>query len=433
MGGGLGYPKILGSDVVRRLTSWLRRVLAVGAILGASLLVSGPSAANDLEWRLGQVARGDGFNLWTWEIGTLANRESQAVVNPPPPDQVDVVKQYFRLSADADRARSERDGAWAQQAVLGTSTRLGETQGRVDDLEVQLAALRPTVEATVSSEIEAELRLQQMRDTLVTWHALPGPPFLRPTLIPGVFFQLGQLPDLLVVSPRDRIALVGSVLIRPGLSPTEIDSLERGADGLDVSSVVTGIGGLAAYPSMLPDSSSPRDLLVTVAHEWTHHYLALQPLGQAYFVSYDMRVINETVADMVGHEVGGAVYETIYPPGPPAVPAPRPATPATAAPPDFGTLMRQIRTTVEGYLAKHDVAGAEGYMREQQVELGRQGYYVRRLNTAYLSFFGSYSGSANPYEARLRLLRSHAGSLAAFLSEVSQINQPADLNRLLAQ
>ncbi len=418
---------------MRRWTSWVRRVVAAGAILGAALLVSGPSAANDLEWRLGHVARGDGFNLWTWEIETLANREYQAIANSPPSDQVDVVKQYFRLSAEADQARGERDSAWAQQAVLGSTTRLAETQGRVDALEAQLAVLRPTVEATVSSEIEAELRRQQMRDSLVTWHALPGPPFFRPTVIPGVFFQLGQLPDLLVVSPRDRIALVGSVLLRPGLSPKEIDSLERGADGLDVSSVVTGIGGLAAYPSMLPDTSSPRDLLVTVSHEWTHHYLALQPLGQAYFASYDMRVINETVADMVGHEVGGAVYETIYPAGPAATPAPPPAAPVAAVPPDFGTLMRQIRTTVEGYLAKHDVAGAEAYMRQQQVELGRQGYYVRRLNTAYLSFFGSYSGSANPYETRLRLLRSHTGSLAAFLTEVAQIQQPSDLNRLLVQ
>ncbi len=423
---------------MRRWPSWLRRLLAAGAILGAALLVSVPSAANDLEWRLGQVARGDGFNLWTWEIATLANRESQAIAaqaspNPPPTDQVDVVKQYFQLSAEADRARSERDSAWAQQAVLGTSSRLAETQGRVDDLEAQLAALRPTVEATVSSEIEAELHRQQMRDGLLTWHALPGLPFFRPIVIPGVFFQLGQLPDLLVVSPRERIALVGSVLLRPGLSPPEIDSLERGADGLDVSSVVTGIGGLAAYPSMLPDTSSPRDLLVTVAHEWTHHYLALQPLGRAYFTSYEMRSINETVADMVGHEVGGAVYETIYSPGQPAIPAPRPAAPAAATPPALGTLMRQIRTTVEGYLAIHDVAGAETYMREQQVALGRQGYYVRRLNTAYLSFFGSYSGSANPYEARLRLLRLHTGSLAAFLSEVAQIQQPSDLNRLLGQ
>ena len=66
-------------------------------------------------------------------------------------------------------------------------------------------------------------------------------------------------------------------------------------------------------------------------------------------------------------------------------------------------------------------------MAEQQAELARKGYYVRRLNTAYLSFFGAYSGSANPYEAKLRALRRSSGSLEAFLENVSAVGQPSDL------
>src|SRR5262249_22053440 len=199
-----------------------------------------------------------------------------------------------------------------------------------------------------------------------------------------------------------------------------------------LSSVVTGIGGLAAYPSMLPDTSSVQDLLITVSHEWTHHYLALRPLGTTYFDSYQMREINETVADMVGHEVGQAIYQHLYPPPP----APRPAPSQTPAPPprpDFWTLMRQIRVAVEGYLTRHDVAGANLYMTEQRQELAKEGYYVRRLNTAYLAFFGSYAGSANPYEPKLRRLRERSGSLATFLDAVSQVRTPADLDRLAAQ
>jgi hypothetical protein len=95
--------------------------------------------------------------------------------------------------------------------------------------------------------------------------------------------------------------------------------------------------------------------------------------------------------------------------------------------------MRQIRTVVEDYLARHDVAGAEAYMAQQRQELVKQGYYVRRLNTAYLAFFGSYAGSANPYETKLRWLRQKSGSLRAFLEAVSSIQQPADLDRLLAE
>jgi len=138
------------------------------------------------------------------------------------------------------------------------------------------------------------------------------------------------------------------------------------------------------------------------------------------------------VADMVGHEVGQAIYQHLYPPPP----APRPTPSQTPAPPprpDFWTLMRQIRVTVEGYLTRHDVAGANLYMTEQRQELTTEGYYVRRLNTAYLAFFGSYAGSANPYEPKLRRLRERSGSLAAFLDAVSQVRTPADLDRLAAQ
>jgi hypothetical protein len=272
-----------------------------------------------------------------------------------------------------------------------------------------------------------------LRGGLITGYVRPFLPFVGLDVSPNVFFQLGPLPNLLVVAPRDQIRIVESILLDPSLSPGQIDRIESGADGLDLASTVTGIGGLAAYPTMLPDSASPRDLLITVSHEWTHHFLAFRPLGMRYFQSYEMTEINETVADMVGHEVGDEVYRADYPaPAPrPVAPTPAPA-PAAPAKPDYYTLMRQIRTTVEGYLARHDVAGAEAYMAQQRQELVKQGYYVRRLNTAYLAFFGSYAGSANPYEMKLRLIRQKSGSLRAFLDAVSTIQQPADLNRLLA-
>ncbi len=90
-------------------------------------------------------------------------------------------------------------------------------------------------------------------------------------------------------------------------------------------------------------------------------------------------------------------------------------------------MMRDIRKQVEAMLARGDVAGAEAYMAEQQKELAKKGYYVRRLNTAYLSFFGAYAGSANPYEARLRALRQSSGSLEGFLERVSTASRPSDL------
>jgi hypothetical protein len=91
--------------------------------------------------------------------------------------------------------------------------------------------------------------------------------------------------------------------------------------------------------------------------------------------------------------------------------------------------MRRIRAEVERRLAADDVAGAEAYMAAQQAELARQGWYVRKLNTAYLSFFGAYGGGGNRFEASLRALRASSGSLAAFVARVERFARPEDALR----
>ncbi|MBX6771240.1 MAG: hypothetical protein IRY83_05910 [Chloroflexi bacterium] len=392
-----------------------------------------------LDWRLAQITRAQSFDLWSWEISTLFRRSAGAVIAPPSAaNGPALARVYVQLSQRAARERSERDDIWTRAtidgAMGGENPQLARAEQMLDRTEAELNRLRPGVEGVLSAEIEDELRRQQIWPGLTIVGLSGAPPFLRLSIVPGVFFQLGPLPDLLVIAPRDRIALIGSVLIRPGLPPAQIDRIERQADALDVSSVVTGIGGLAAYPSLVPDEGSVRDLLVTVAHEWTHHYLALRPLGQAYFDSYDMREINETVADIVGEEVGTAVYRRFYErEDRQEVSAVTSVQPADPGRPDFWTLMRRVRRAVEGYLARGDVSGAEAYMANAQRELARQGYFIRRLNTAYLAFFGSYAAMANPFEAKLRQLRAQTGSLAAFLETVSRVRRPEDLDRLLSE
>jgi len=415
--------------------SAVRRALAIVVVAIAALIVPSGQAPATLDWHLAAVTRYNGFDLWSWEIGTLVDRGIRAFsIVPSTRDGPDVVRAYARLSGEAARARGARDNLYARREIDRSVAGLSEAQQSLDSLNGQVAALRPLVEQTLSDEIESELRRQQLQAGLWTGDPLTSFPFVRPALVPGVFFQLGPLPDLLVVAPRDRIELIGSVLVQPGLPPQQLDDLEDQADGRDLSSVVTDIGGLAAYPSMVPDDSSIQDLVITVSHEWTHHYLALRPLGMAYFSSYQMREINETVADMVGHEVGAAVFERYYAATEPA-PSRSTAAPTSRQPPkpDFWTLMRGIRVTVEGYLARRDVIGADAYMASARLDLAQQGYYVRRLNTAYLAFFGSYANSANPYEAKLRRLRARSGSLAAFLQTVSQVRSPADLDQALRQ
>ena len=405
-------------------------ILLISFVL-AMMLLPRPTHASSLGWELANVTRGHAFDIWSWEVAHLTQRGRQMFAASPAIGSPADVERYNALSEEAAQARAERDALWARRAVTGQAPGLAAAETRFNHLEVQVTALRPTVEATVSAEISAEMGQIGLRHGWLGTGLKAGFPFLRLEVMPPVFFQLGPLPNLLVVAPRDRIELIGSVLIQPGMSPEEVDRLESQTDALGVSSVVTGIGGLAAYPSMLPDANSTRNLLITVAHEWTHQFLIFHPLGQAYFSSYDMREINETVADMVGQEVGGAVFQQEYASLEPVASRPPAGAVATTGQPSFGSLMRQIRLTTQGYLDRHDVVGADRYMKQAQQDLARRGYYVPRLNTAYLAFFGSYSGTANPYEAKLRRLRKQSGSLRAFLEIVSQVRTPSDLDRLL--
>lgn len=403
----------------------------MGCFVLVVLLIPSGRPPSTLGWRLATLTRQTSFDLWSWEVRTLSARIDQSLRPPLAGAGPSAVRRYARLSVEENQARARRDGLWAREDVTGAAPGLARAQGRLDALDARLARLRPEVEAVLSAEVDAELRRRGLAPGL-DWTPLSRFPFFLPDPVPGVYFQLGPLPDLLAVAPRDRIELIGSVLVQPNLAPAQIDALENGADRLGVSSVVVGIGGLAAYPSMVPDDGSVKDLVITVSHEWTHHYLALRPLGMAYFNSYQMREINETVADMVGHEVGRAVYQRYYASSEPKAiglaAAPPPSRPAE---PDFWTLMRRVRVRVEAYLARHDVAGADAYMARARRDLARRGYYVRRLNTAYLAFFGSYAQTANPFEPKLRALRARTGSLKRFLEVVSQVRSPADLDRLV--
>ena len=79
------------------------------------------------------------------------------------------------------------------------------------------------------------------------------------------------------------------------------------------------IGGLGAtYPAFVADNADLRWTIETAAHEWVHQYLAFKPLGFRYVLdllgittNYDIDTINETVADLVGQEIGTEVYNHV--------------------------------------------------------------------------------------------------------------------------
>ena len=168
-------------------------------------------------------------------------------------------------------------------------------------------------------------------------------------------------------------------------------------------------------------------------------------MGLNYFTSPDLTTINETVADLVGNEIGDRALRAFYPADvPPPTPTPNstqdsagPSQQIPEKPPefDFDTEMRATRLTVDQLLAEGKVDEAEKYMEAQRLVFVQHGYALRVLNQAYFAFHGSYGTSAastSPIGPQLEQLRALTPDLKTFLLTVREIKSAADLDVALA-
>jgi len=189
-----------------------------------------------------------------------------------------------------------------------------------------------------------------------------------------------------------------------------------------------------------------RDLVDTVFHEWVHHYLAFYPLGASYFRGGDARTLNESIANLAGHELASLYFEKygevdLHPqPTPePTEPAPslteRPAELATSeAPFDFTAAMRALRVEVEAMLADGKIEEAEALMDQKRDEFEAQGHFIRKLNQAYFAFHGFYAdtpGSIDPLGPKLQSLFEREGSPGEFIHAVRSVTTRDGIDELL--
>lgn len=370
-------------------------------VLFALPLVLGLSASDplSLQFRLFEEAEPYVQTVTGWMMDNTATK----LLEHPAPATPDQVRSYF-----AEAARLQ------QSSSTAATTSANDDPPAASSVQAQLDRESPGVEQA----IQRSIAVAAGQDGLD--RSLGG---LR-VLMPPVLFRFETLPNLLVVSPRDRIDRVGSVLLRTRLAPAQVDQIEGRAGTNGLSSLVTPIGGLGVYPSMVPENSNALWTFETVAHEWTHQFLAARPLGFRFAFGDErdsrMITINETVADTVGHELGDRAYSQYY--------SETPQVPQAASARDqrFRVLMRGIRTRVDELLAGGKVDEAERFMEQSRQELAQQGYYIRKLNQAYFAFYGSYAEepslagrTGQGISDRVKNLRRSSANLGDFLWRVS--------------
>ncbi len=335
-----------------------------------------------------------------------------------------LVDEYFAIGEELRQANGDLESALAGAPGAESAPRV---KARIETLEARRSRLAPVVEEAI------EATLSQVADELGVIDRL-GPVRWPPV---DFTFEPGAL--LLVRSPRDEIVRIDDLLLRHDLDLLQQMEIEGKVESLDenISALVVRIGGVATYPSQVTPRASLHGVFFLAAHEWLHHWLIFRPLGRAWFAGGELASVNETVANIFAEEIGDIAFErftgiavdraTWSPP--------QPATQATPEPGvfDYRREMRATRLRLEDMLDIGDVAAAERYLEERRLLFVGNGHNIRKLNTAWFAFHGTYAdspASISPIEGWLRALRADSATLAEFLDRVAVIDAEGELEEI---
>ncbi|MEE9286360.1 MAG: hypothetical protein V3V35_11610, partial [Dehalococcoidia bacterium] len=249
---------------------------------------------------IAQISRPHLYSIARWEMGNFLKkwvREFRELFpgSTSQEEKIERVERYFALSDGINglkfRVEQAKNGFADEPDLPALERELADLRRRQDRLEAG-------VEETLESMITSALKDVKVSSKFLFWRFL----------WPPVDFRLDTVPKVLIVSPRDRISLMQTRLIDPNITLEDREALEATIDSRNLSTLVQSLGAVATYPSLIPEGSSLKRALELAAHEWTHHYLFFHPLGRAYNASQDLTTLNESVADVVGKEIGREVY-----------------------------------------------------------------------------------------------------------------------------
>ncbi len=364
------------------------------------------------------------FNITMWEFDNALSkwmfRAKSALRSDAEAAREKDARDYIAINKEMAHVRGRLRYAAAQDLHEETA----KMQALLNDTEAEADALAGGAEETLEAHISAVLVEE-------------GLGMFGEVLFPPVDVRLTQPPKLLIVSPRERIDRKHDVLLRPNMSLSEREAVEyRILQKDNLSALVEDIGGLATYPASVANGHPMRWTVQASAHEWLHHYFFFKPLGRHMFDNDDMFQLNETIANIVGKEIGDRAYEAMERDLLMAEPSQSGAGPNGAEPPpfDFATEMRETRMKVDEMLAAGQIEEAEAYMEERRKLFVENGYPIRKLNQAYFAFYGTYAdlpAAVSPIGDQVKRFRELVPDLGEFITTVSDISSYEEFLNIL--
>ena len=415
--------------IIQRMISRILRGLEISILLFILTALTGysnPALTNPIE-KVRAYTRSVEFDYLEWMANAAFLKLQSASVDLPhtikPETQKQIVLEYFDNTKSILQKEYQLSQIYADPNTTDKETATQPLRDELATLYERQNNIAPIAESILQEQVSKVLAENELTAN--------GQP------IPNVWYHSTPLPMALIVSPRERIEQTANISIHTDITVDQQVALEEQvANGLNVSSLVVGIGGVGVYPTMVGRSTNMQWFISTIAHEWIHNYLTLRPLGMLYGDTPEMRTMNETTASIAGDEIGYLVMKTYYPEMlPPAslptiglvsLPSDHPNPESLTRPPfDFRKQMHETRINVDAMLAEGRIEEAEAYMEARRQVFLQNGYLIRKLNQAFFAFNGAYAdtpgGAAgeDPVGPAVRELRAQSDSLAGFVKTIA--------------
>jgi hypothetical protein len=361
------------------------------------------------------------FDYVSWTLEALSVKLNQAAMGSPyffpETTRHQIVVDFLHLMDTILSSESRLNIIYTNPQVLNPADASLNLKTELNRLYAHQRQLAPLAEAVLQEQISSALVELNL--------TIGGQP------LPPVLFHISPLPYNLVISPRDKIQQDAAISLVPELSMDQQISIENQVtSGLNVSSLVVPVGGIGSFPTMVMRTTSLEWLADTIAHEWIHNWLSLQPLGLNYNTSPELRTMNQTTASIAGYEIAMYVLKNDYPEmvsGYSLQNVSRSYDPLYTDF-NFNVEMHITRVHVDELLSVGKITEAEAYMELRRQFFWQNGYAIRKLNQAYFAFYGAYADTPggpageDPVGPAVRSLREQSASLTHFLKTIAKMD-----------
>lgn len=374
----------------------------------------------DPRYQIETIVGNRSFDFVVWEIKALWAKGQEFLVNGDnyidDEERTSLVLDYLALVGEVRDNEREVETIYTDPKITDPDSASSDLRQEIETKRAELEKIQPLAESILQEQIAAVL-IQEGFDIFGSaW--------------PPVQTHITPLPMILVVSPRDEIRQVFNISLNHGLTIDTQEEIEASVfQDVNHSALVVPIGGVGIFPSMVVERRNINGLTNTIAHEWAHHWLSLHPLGLSYSANTDLRTINETVASIVGDEIGAKVIEQFYPQYAPVESAevPEPLDDSEESEQfDINQELAETRNQVDRLLADGAVSEAEEYMEERRQYFWDNGHRIRKINQAFFAFFGAYADTPgeqgdDPIGPAILAIREDSTSLREFLDRIGSV------------